>query len=265
MENREEIYEIDVLKLIALLWKKAWIIVIIAIIAAFGTFAGTRLFVTPQYTASALLYVNSNSISLGNQKLSISSGELSTAKALIDTYGVILKTRLTLEEVIETADLPYSYEELSSMISTSSVNGTEVFRISVVDPDSQEACLIANTIAQVLPKKISTIVEGSSVKTVDLAVVPTSVSSPNYTRNALLGFVIGALATAAIIVFTDYFKDTLQDDAWLVDTFGSKYPLLANIPDSAESFRHSRYKYYSKYSRYSYKSHKPSQEDKAAN
>ena len=48
------------------------------------------------------------------------------------------------------------------MITASAVNGTEIFEIVVTNPDNQKAELIANTIADVLPKKIANIVEGSS-------------------------------------------------------------------------------------------------------
>ena len=57
------------------------------------------------------------------------------------------------------------------MITASAVNGTEIFEIVVTNPDNQKAELIANTIADVLPKKIANIVEGSSVRIVDLSLI----------------------------------------------------------------------------------------------
>ena len=63
-------------------------------------------------------------------------------------------------------------QKLKGMIQTESVNETEVFSITVTCDDPHEAEHIANTIARVLPDKISNVVEGSSVRVVDYAVVP---------------------------------------------------------------------------------------------
>lgn len=50
------------------------------------------------------------------------------------------------------------------MVQAEAVNSTEVFSIDVTSPDPQEAELIANAIADILPDRIADIVEGSSVK-----------------------------------------------------------------------------------------------------
>src|SRR5699024_8716966 len=105
----------------------------------------TAIFKTPLYEAEALMYVNSNEISVGSTKLSISAAELSAAQSLVETYIVILNTRTTLNDVVEQTGVSYTYEQLRKMISAESVNGTEVFSITVTSPDPKEAELLANT------------------------------------------------------------------------------------------------------------------------
>ena len=75
-----------------------------------------------------MMYVNNSALSLGSTSFSISSGELSAAQSLVETYIVILKSRLNLEAVIEKAELPYTYEELELMITAQGVNETRNFR-----------------------------------------------------------------------------------------------------------------------------------------
>lgn len=123
--NRENETEIDLLQLAKALWHKAWAIVLVTLITAAMAFAGTKLFITPLYTASAMMYVNNSSISVGSTQVNLS--DLTAAQSLVETYMVILKTRGTLEEVIKEANLPYDYEELSNMIEAGAVNSTEVF------------------------------------------------------------------------------------------------------------------------------------------
>ena len=102
--------------------------------------------------------------------------DLNAAQSLVDTYAVILKSRGTLEEVIDKAQLPYTYEELSKMVETGAVDNTEIFSITVTSDDPQEATKIANTIVEVLPDRITEIMDGSDVRTVDFAVVPSKKS-----------------------------------------------------------------------------------------
>lgn len=248
MNKSREIMEIDLLQVISALLKRWWILVLSAILCAAAAFGITVFCIPPLYQSSVLMYVNNTSISVGGSSISISSGELSAAKTLVNTYRVILNTRLTLEEVIQEADLPYSYGELSSMITSSAVNDTEIFRITVTSHDSEEACRIANTIAEVLPDKISDVVEGSSVRLVDRAVVANSPSSPSYSKNAALGLLLGLVLSAGIIILKEFLDDAIRSEDWLTQTFGDTIPLLSVVPDINDKGRQK----YGKYSRYGY-------------
>ena len=260
-QNTQEEY-IDIVQILKFLLQKWWIILISALLCAALLLGYTVGFVTPMYKSSVLFYVNNTSVSLGGTSLSISSGELSAAKTLVDTYCVILKTRLTLEEVsdnIAKSGLDYSYSDLGGMISYEAVNETEIFKVTVNSASPSDSCTIANTIAQVLPKKISDVVEGSSVRVVDYAVVPTMRSSPNYSKNTMLGFLGGAVLAAVILVIIYLVNDTITSEDWLITTYKEDIPLLSTIPDANadNSARYSRYKY-SKYgynSKYGYKNY----------
>ena len=227
--NQNEELEIDLLRLFRALWKKALAIVLAAAIFGAGSLAYTVMFIRPRYKAEALMYVNSSNISLGSAKVSISSSELSAAQKLVDTYIVIMNTRTTLEEVIRQSGVSYKYEELKTMINAEAVNGTEIFRIEVTSTDPQEAELLANTIAKVLPEKIASIVEGTSARIVDHAVVPTRKASPNITQNTMIGAIFGFLLACGIVVITEQLNDQIQDSDYLSQTYD--LPVLAVIPD----------------------------------
>lgn len=230
MENiNDEEMEIDLLKLFRALWKKAWAIALAAVIFGGVTLGFTALFITPLYKAEALMYVNSSDISVGGTKVSISQGELTAAQSLIKTYAVILGTRSTLNEVIEQSGVTYSYEELKEMITAESVNNTEVFSIAVVSPNPQEAEVLANTIAQILPERISSIVEGTSARIVDYAVVPARKESPSLMKNTLIGALVGFMLACGIIVVQELMDEQIHDSDYLTQTY--QIPVLAVIPD----------------------------------
>ncbi len=244
MRENEDILEIDLIRLMQALLNKIWLIILAALICGVFAFGYTKLTIAPQYQASTLMYVNSSKVSLGD-KLSVSASDLSTAQRLISTYSVILKTRMTLNEVIEEAGLDMSYGQLVGKISATSVDSTEVFRITITDTDPERAALIANTIAQVLPEKIGSVVEGTSARIVDTAIVPSSPVSPNVTKNTMLGCILGCVLACGVIVVFELLDDKIQDSDYLIQTYD--LPVLALIPDLISNPKNKKsYAYYSK-------------------
>lgn len=245
MMQKETEDTIDLLRLVQVLWRNVIAIILAGLIFGVAAYVGTKTFVTPLYDSRALLYVNSSNLSLAGSKVSISTAELSAAKSLVDTYTVILNTRMTLEEVIERSGVNYTYEQLKSMVSAASVNGTEIFYINVTSPDPAEAELLANTIAQVLPEKISSVVDGSSVRIVDYAVQAATRSSPSYSKNAMMGALLGMFLVAAIVIVSDLLDEQIHDTDYLAKTY-EDVPLLAVIPDLLAKGNSSYYYYQDK-------------------
>lgn len=237
-ETQENEYmQIDLMRLAKALWHRAWAIILAMLLFGGAAFSYAYYMITPLYQASALMYVNNSSISVGST--SVSLADLSTSQALVQTYLVIMKTRLTLNEVIERAGLNYSYGQLSGMISAAPVNETEIFRITVTSPDPVEAELIANTIVEVLPKKIEEIMDGSSARAVDYAVVPTSKSSPSITRYVEMGMLAGFAISCGIIILIELLDEQIRDEDYLTQTYD--LPVLAGIPDLLSSKTRSGY------------------------
>ena len=196
-ENDE--IEIDLLALFKVLWSKALVLVLTALIAGAATFAATAFLIKPKYEATAAMYVNNSSFSFGSTSFSISSSELTASNSLVETYIFILESRTTLEDVIAAANLSYDYEELTDMITTEAVTGTAAFNVTVESESPVEAELIANTIAKLLPDRIAEIVDGSSVRIVDYAIVPAHRSSPSFVKNTALGVLLGLFLSAAVV------------------------------------------------------------------
>lgn len=229
MNKRDEEVEIDLMRLFKALLKKSWAIILAMVIFGSCALLYTALFVTPLYKARTLMYVNNNALNVGDVKMSISSGDLSAAQSLVDTYTIILGTRSTLDEVNEAAGLNIPYEKMSKMISAASVNSTEIFYVEVTNPDPKQAELIANTIGQVLPDRIASIVEGSSARIVDYAVVPARKASPSMTKNTIIGALVGCVLACGIIVVQELMDDEIHSPDYLTENFD--IPVLAVVPE----------------------------------
>ncbi len=232
-KKNNEALEIDLKRLFFALWNKAWMLIVAAILGAVIALVYTLNFVTPVYQSSAMFYVNNSSLSLGDTSVSITSSDIVASKNLVNTYIVILKSRTCLNDVIDYANLEkdygITYGALRSMISASNVNETEIFQVTVTNQDPELAHKIANAIAYKLPKQISTIVEGTSAKIVDTAVVASTPSSPNPSRNAVLGFLVGTLLAAALIVLRTIYDVTIRSEEDIEQC--CDLPILASVPN----------------------------------
>lgn len=228
MNTNDEI-EIDLSRIFGALAHNAWLIVITAILCAVITFVGTMLFVTPQYQSSTMFYVNNNSDSQGEASVGISSGDISASRGLVKSYIVILYTRETLNDVIDYAGVDRSYGEIRNMIAAEAVNDTEIFRVDVTSSDPLEAERIANAIAQILPQRISSIIEGTSAKIVDSAVVPFRPSSPHKIQNAMVAFMLCLVLTAGVVIVLELMDTSIHSEEDI--SRNCKYPVLATIPD----------------------------------
>lgn len=228
-QNNDEVYEIDLLRLLGVLWQHVVIIALTVVIAGTMGYCYARYMVTPTYQARTLMYVNNSSLSLGGTSVTFSSGEFNSARSLISIYSVILKTRTTLNAVIQRGNLDYSYNQLAGMISAGSVNDTPVFAITVTATDPGEAARIANLIADVLPDKIMDVMDGGHVSVVDRAVVPTGRVAPSHSRYAMIGAAIGLVVSCGVVLLVDMLDDIIRDEDYLLQRF--EIPVLGTIPD----------------------------------
>lgn len=235
----EENDTLDVVQIGKTLWKKIWVIFTAGVLAAVLFFSYSFFLVTPKYSSSVQLYVNST-VSVGN----LSTSVLTAARDLVKTYISILNTRTTIEKVAEEAGVDYSYGQLKGMISASAVSETEIFQITVTARDPREAAKIANTIADVLPDRVADIIDGCSVRLVDSAVVSTSKVSPNIVKNTGIGFLIGILLACGIIIVMFLLDDTIYSEEYLLRAYD--IPVLAKIPNllEDEKDRYGYKKYY---------------------
>ena len=229
MRNKGDFAEVNLKRLVDALLGKVWMIILAAVTGAMLVLAVTYFLITPKYESSAMFYVNNNSISVGEATLSIDSNDITASKSLVNTYIVILNTRETLNDVIDYAGVNRKYTEIEDMIRAESVDDTEVFQVVVTTEDPEEANVIANAIAYILPKRISSIVEGTSAKVVEAAVVAARPSSPSYTMNTLIGFLLGIVFAVGAIVMQEMLDVTIRKDEDL--TMVCKYPILAPVPD----------------------------------
>lgn len=220
-----EVIELDVRAVLKTLWKRAWIILLCAILSGALFLGYTAKFIQPKYQAQVTMYVNNNAGKSGT----VGSGDLAVAMQLANTYVNIIRSDRVLEKVIEQTGVMLTPEQIRSMLSAETEKETEMFAVSVTSPDPQLSADIANAIAKVAPKEISGIIEGSSAKIIDDAKVPTTRVSPSYKVNTLIGVMAGALLSSVFFVAQMMLDTRIKEEEDLKNI--CQIPVLGMIPD----------------------------------
>ncbi|MBQ9967407.1 MAG: polysaccharide biosynthesis tyrosine autokinase [Oscillospiraceae bacterium] len=231
MEKNNGFLEVSMWRLVNEVLKKSWMVALAAIVSAVAVCLISAYVITPKYESSAMFYVNNNNFSLGDTSVSITSNDITASKSLVESYIVILDTRNSLNDVIDYAGVDRTYKEVREMLKAEAVNETEIFKVTVTSTDPEEAEKIADAISYILPKRISSIVEGTSAKIVDTAVMPVVPSAPNITTNTLLGFLLGFVIAVAVIVLRELMDVTVRTEEDL--TTSCRHPILATVPNMA--------------------------------
>ncbi len=229
--NRSETSGVDLQRLVYVLLRKAWLIGLVSIVCAVVVLLGSVFLITPKYEASAVFYVNNSALSIGDASLSIESGDITASKSLVNTYIVILKDRVTLVDILDYAGVDLHYSELEDLIKAEPLNETEVFKVTVTNSNPQDAASLANAVAYILPKRIASIIDGSSAKIVSDAVTPVKPSSPNYTVNTLVGFLLALILSVGIITVREIYDITIQTENDINQC--CRHPILVSVPDMA--------------------------------
>jgi capsular polysaccharide biosynthesis protein len=158
----------------------------------------------------------------------VTTSDLSASSTLVSTYSVILKSHTVLGQVIDQLGLPYTYDQLAGMISVSTVNNTQVMRITVRCGDSQTALEIVSKLVEIAPRVIVDKAEVGSVKTVDEPWTSGKIVSPSKKKYALAGFAAGFLAMCAIFILRELLNNTYKTEADITKDLG--LPVLGVIP-----------------------------------
>ena len=225
MEDRELELEIDLLELFNALKKSiVWIAIVTIVCAAVG-FCYSKFMITPQYEASVNMIVNTRS----ENASSVTNDNITSAKNMVGTYAIIIKSNRVLNEVIDKLELEMEYSTLAKKVSIASVNSTPVMEVVVTDPDPERAAMIVEQIAKIAPEKIVEAVEAGSCKVisdVETGKYPVSPSVMKYT--ALLAM-IGLALSAGLVVLKELLSNYIEDDADVTKYLG--LPVLGVIPE----------------------------------
>lgn len=129
-----------------ILWKRGWIIVLMAFITAASAYGFSKM-QTPEYKGSTKLLFRPARADWGLQN---------AAKGLLPSYREFIKKDETADEVIDRLRLDMSRDSLLAKVTTSADEATFAIQIDARDYDTRTAGNIAWTFAQVFKEEQDT-------------------------------------------------------------------------------------------------------------
>lgn len=213
-ENEDEI-EINLIEL--LYFYRTRILLILAGLFAGALIAGLVTFylITPKYTATSKLYM----VSASSDKM-VDLTDLNIGTSLSTDYEELLKVRPIFEEIIKEENLNYTYEQLLSMVSISTITDTRILTITAESTSPEEAKVIANALANKAEKKLPVLMDTSKPNIAESAILPEHQSSPSLSRNTIIGGLIGMILVIGVLTFFYLTDDTLKSAEDVEKTFG---------------------------------------------
>lgn len=237
-ENRKRQQEpktVDLAGMFFRILEKFWIILVSAAVCAtvMGVLAGNSVMT---YSATSKLYI----VNKDSSGVNISDLQLGTVLTL--DYQEVFKTWEVHKMVIEELDLPYSYQQMQSMLTISNPEETRILYITVSNPDAKMAAKIANAYAKAAKTFIINTMEGVVPSDFSIALEPSVGSGANVGSSAVIGFVGGGVLAVAILAFL-FVLDNRPRSPEAIQQYGG-IPTLSVFP--AHKDKHSAGKFTSK-------------------
>lgn len=210
--------------------RKAWIFILLAVLIGGALAFGAASLQRPVFQSTASLYFALNQ---GTSASDLNQGSAYTQNQMLSFAQLATSSRV-LEPVIDDLELGITPRELARSIDVSIPQSTVILRITASSTDPERSAEIANAVAASLTDTVVEVApkgpEGAptiSAEAIDDAVVPQFQASPNKTRDALLGAVVGGLLGVAIALIVSVADTRVRNEEILATVGGA--PVLGLI------------------------------------
>lgn len=227
---------IDLVDLFYMFYQNLWKIILCMVIGGVIAFGYTKVMIPSTYTATSKIYVVSAS---DNSVIDLS--DLQIGSQLTSDYQELLVTRPVLQDVIKNLNLDTDYKTLANKISVSNTADTRILTINVTTTNAKESCDIANELVEQAMIYLPKVMETEEPNLVESAIVPESAAGPSYSKNTLLGMLVGAVLMAGYLTVRYLMNDAVVTSEDVMRYYGT-LPLGA-IPENVNHKRKGKREY----------------------
>lgn len=226
----EEVSLHEILDLLRDNWK---FIVGLSLICVIVVGITTAFFIPKKYSSSTTLIVGKPEGYSESTSSGATYNDVLTNQKLVGTYSEIAKSQTIMSEVISHLGLDYSTKQLAGMIDVTTVNDTELIKMTVTSTNANESATIANETAKVFMDNVAGLMKINNLQIVDTAQVSNTPVSPNLRLNMIIALLIGIVVSIFIVFLKETLSTTVKSVDELKELVGD-LPIVAAIPHADE-------------------------------
>lgn len=199
---------ISLKELFHILKKRLAMILVIAFGAAIVSAIISFFFMTPIYQSSTQILVNQKK----QEGAMIQAGEVQTNIQLTNTYKVIIKSPVILDQVNEKLNM--TAQALTGKINVTNEKDSQVISVTAEDKDPKLARDIANATADVFKGEVAKIMNVDNVTVLSKAEVAENQSpiKPRPMLNVAIAFIVGLMAAVGLAFLLEYLDNTVKKE-----------------------------------------------------
>ncbi len=161
-ENFNENKNIDLMELLSRIWRYKFFIILVVIAAMSLSYVNVKYFTADTYSLSMNLYLKNKDTTSTQLTGDVKITDISTSRIFSETCIEIMKSDPFIKEIAIDSGTDYSFSQLRSMVSISSVNETELLIIRITSYSPEDTVAIAQSVRKIAPKMIVDITGGGS-------------------------------------------------------------------------------------------------------
>lgn len=185
-----EMEEIDLLELFRAILKHIKLIIVLCILFGVGGFFGTKLLITPTYTASTSIYLTPQISESGSLDY---NSQMANSKLVTNVVNLLTQNNI-MSEVAKDVGLENA-SNVKKCISVKNESNTEIITVTATTTDPKLSKDIANGTVNTFIKTMQKNLNVRNIEVVDKAKLSYIPSGPNVKKNTMMatmvGFVLG--------------------------------------------------------------------------
>jgi capsular polysaccharide biosynthesis protein len=207
--------------------RRLWIVLLVMLIFVGATVAAS-LWQTPQYEASAKVFVGQKPAT-GEGNL---AGNVEGLQSLTQTMIIAIDSRPVASEAIQRLGLRMEPDALLGNLDIEQVESSTFIQLTYTDTDPQRAQRVVNTVGEVSSERIAQISAAASPITAavwEAAIVPNTPVRPDPVRNGVLAAGLGLMLGIGLVFLMEYLDDTWRSPEEVERVSG--VPTFATVPE----------------------------------
>ncbi len=210
--------------------RRAWIIVLCAVIGFVGAFVYSKNMTTPIYSTSMKVTTLANLKTVTQMETAGNYiNHLTLSQRRVATYLELMKTTSFYEQVAQASGTGYTAGAVGSMLSFAPVEDMGFYYVKVVGVDPNAVKAVADAVAQEMFPYIDSIQPDTAITVIEPPKYPAGPNNKVHKEMGVKGALVGALLVIAIVAAIAYFDTHIKDEETLAQHYD--IPILGSIPD----------------------------------